>query len=1756
MARILHTTICLMAMLNGLAEIAKSQPLNLEQVYTPPGLEPGTPAHSYALSGFDNISYFNGHVNFHLPLLQIGGRGQAGYILTLPFESRFDLLSATSTGTLYNTFVPQYFNVYNTSNTNVLYTPGVVNGRWTGSLEDVTCTDNTGMPIGQYSQSVVTRLTFVESDGSQHELVDVGTNGAPKPAACPTQPPAPPPQGFNRGTVFVSRDSSALKFLANQNVIDPGSSLPGTTDICIPGTLYFPDGRAYTVTNVGTSCQVTRIRDRNGNIVTLAYNGVIGAAGSSITIVDSAGRQITVTSSGTQDKIQYPAFASNIQHTITVNYASLGTVLRADYTTAPAVTCSDGSLAPPGIQTESQLFPESKLSMPQCFNPNVMASVVLADNQSYQFHYNPYGELARVDLPTGGAYEYDIGGVLGSSTSGAIGVHGKAANDPSDPANDIPPFMLYRRVTERRVYKDGSTLEGKVGISVPAFAPGTDGTLTTVSAYDAAGNVLSTETHSFYALPTTELYCQDGGNPCYLQDEWYPSWQEGKEFETDWLQVGSTTVLRKLRHSWFNAAASGSPKAAVDPPPASDPSLDPQVLQTDTTLDTGLVGRRAFGYDAFNNLTDSSDYDYASTPPGSLLRHVHTDYIADTNYTSGAVYLPSLPILQRTDLGNTTTISSQTQYQYDNYGATAACPDSSSVPVLNAPQPGPLCTHANIVQMDPAYASGGVTQRGNVTRVQRTGSPSPDIFTYQQYDVAGNVVRKVDANGNQSQLDYDSNSNTYGFLSRLTNALSQSTSLSWDLNIGKPISIKDPNQQATGYDYTDPLDRLKTINYPDGGQTIFSYPSPTQIQQTQKISSSVSKLTTSIFDGLGRLIQTQLSDPEGTDYVDTTYDAGGRVYSVSNPHRSAASSTDGTTYHYYDALGRITQVTQPDTSTILTAYTGRATQVQDEGNGTQRVTRISQVDGLGRLTSLCEVAPGPFVGPAGASSSSLIGSAGTPAACALDIGGTGFLTTYQYDALDNLLQVNQSGIAPRTFTYDSLSRLLSASNPESGATSYTYDADGNVHTKTDARNITTTYSYDALNRPTGKTYSDGTPAATFNYDQTSALGVTLANTIGRKSSESTAGSLQTGSVFSYDKMGRVADNSQCTPQNCGTGVFAIQYTQYDLLGNLLSATNAAGVTFTYTYNEASHLTSISTNFVDATHPGTLLSQGSYNAPGSLKTVLLGNGLTETRNYNSRLWLTSLTAGTVYSLNMASYAPNGDVLAANDSVNGNWTYSYDPFNRVVGSNQNNGQAVYSYVYDRFGNRWQQNGPYSMQLTFTGNNPSNPQNKNRMDGYSYDAAGNLLNAGSHQYFYDAENRLIQVDGTSGNCSTATACYVYEAEGRRVRKATSSGALDFLYDSDGHKVAEVDPTGTFLRGELFAAGRHFAVFAPDPGPTGATFFMHADWLATERARTNMTGTACETIGSLPFGDGQTISDSCGDSAGDVSPLHFTGKERDAESGLDYFGARYFSAAQGRFTSPDWSEKPQPIPYADLKDPQSLNLYAYVRNNPLRNRDLDGHWCVFGVGTTCTSTPPPPPPRLGGGPSSSTTRGGVAGAASGTGGLLAHDANVRADYVTRVEGALTDRGQWSATRAGVRVEARASTSGIGTGIAAMADSAPSGGGGFTATNTRQSVNALAENSGTLGRGLVAVGVTIAVVDVATAPEGQRGQTAAGEAGSLAVGAGGAWAGAELGAAIGSVFPGPGTVVGGIVGSLVGGFFGGQAGHDIGTQAYDDIVH
>jgi RHS repeat-associated protein len=122
---------------------------------------------------------------------------------------------------------------------------------------------------------------------------------------------------------------------------------------------------------------------------------------------------------------------------------------------------------------------------------------------------------------------------------------------------------------------------------------------------------------------------------------------------------------------------------------------------------------------------------------------------------------------------------------------------------------------------------------------------------------------------------------------------------------------------------------------------------------------------------------------------------------------------------------------------------------------------------------------------------------------------------------------------------------------------------------------------------------------------------------------------------------------------------------------------------------------------------------------------------------------------------------------------------------------------------------------------------------------------------------------------------------------------------------------------------------------------YFNYTDWLGTERLRTDVSGNVVETCTSLPFGDGQNCT-----GALEISPMHFTGKERDAETGLDNFGARYNSSSMGRFMSPD------PLGGHRI-DPQTLNKYVYVRNNPVTLTDPTGLdfslSCAQNNGTTC---------------------------------------------------------------------------------------------------------------------------------------------------------------------------------------------------------------
>ena len=163
------------------------------------------------------------------------------------------------------------------------------------------------------------------------------------------------------------------------------------------------------------------------------------------------------------------------------------------------------------------------------------------------------------------------------------------------------------------------------------------------------------------------------------------------------------------------------------------------------------------------------------------------------------------------------------------------------------------------------------------------------------------------------------------------------------------------------------------------------------------------------------------------------------------------------------------------------------------------------------------------------------------------------------------------------------------------------------------------------------------------------------------------------------------------------------------------------------------------------------------------------------------------------------------------------------------------------------------------------------------------------------------------------------------------------------------------------VYADGKPLAEYT-----STATEFVHTDNLGSIRLLSSTNQSVQESDDYYPFGEPIV--------AGTGDGLKFTGKERDSESNLDYFGARYYGSSLGRFMTPDLddlSDDPGPAPYADFRDPQTLNLYSYVRNNPLNRIDPDGHKLVctsssssddqgnIKVTVNCHEEPDQPPPQ-----------------------------------------------------------------------------------------------------------------------------------------------------------------------------------------------------
>jgi RHS repeat-associated protein len=1452
------------------------------------------PVGSYSISDLENVSMTNGNVNLSMPLASLPpvAGGKLSWVVRAIYNSK--LYDVTGTEVPPNPPVQGYTENY----VQLSATGGwQVGGIYLISVHRVSedyvgiIPTDPGDPETTLLHDYVWKMVLTTPDGATHELRPVDYSSYPG-----TRDWA---KGYYKDTPATIQPQATMRYYSLDGSflyarIDPfpGDGYPTNWEV------YLPDGTRVSRNAIGTE----KITDTNGNQIWI-YSEVSG------TTTTTHYQDRTTCAAGTCREIL--DIYNSATNTAQIQYQTVGGTpvtidvnLGTTHVQGRTYRIGDPCLTENVIDTEinvvrSIVLPQSDLGPRQQFAFSYNSDIT--DTVNIQWKPPGCGGTLTITQASRGL------GSLSQVVTPMVATVNYAYKYDGRDLQSLPPLeandMPREPITQKTLTHDGTTDPWTYDIwFTSGVVTGPDGSV------------------------TTETF--------YPHDPAYASWVGGDKAGLVYRSNRSGKVL--VERQWAMKQFFGGNNDG----PGSLASFNPVVLAEYTTLmDSGgnpsVMAAKTFQYDYNGNQTSESDYDWFS--PSSVSRDAQgvptgvpfglTPLRVTTNvYYNPATAADSANVYAKRDINTTaplivsalqitTTGGSQTRLSYDN--RTYGTPPSNGAPAGNVT----LEEH-----FDDGTASGG------------TAKWLPSAYGYDAY---GNRNSITDPRGNVTSLVFDSSTHAQPISVTVdpNNQVSGdelTTSTVYDYWTGLVTSVTDPNQKTTTTVYTnqllgvaDPYGRPGVATDPQGRRTVTRYfDNARQVEVWSDLNSPFDALlksrTTS--DQLGRVVLTESSE-DGASYTifaSTAYQQMGKITSTTNPMRSASASTDGWTRATKDDLGRVVTVetlsgrypSGTSTGVVTTSYNAEQTTATDQA-GKQRK---SVVDGLGRLVKVFE-----------------------------DPAVSNFETDYSYDALGNLVQVDQ-GSQHRYFGYDSLSRLKQANNPESGIVNYTYNDNGNLQTKTDARGVVTTFAYDGLNRVLTRTYSGPapggtTPAVTYLYD---TLGAAL-NGKGRLTSVSS--SVSSYSYGSYDVMGRPLTGAQTTDGNN----YSMSY-QYNLAGGMTLETYPSNKVVVTEYDSAGRIAGVKNQATGLYYAGAtatdVANRIQYAAHGAVSTMKLGNNLIENTTFNSRLQSTFIKLGTSsnptsvlqlgYEYTGACQAGNnGNVMRQTIAAPGlslTQDYCYDSLNRLASASENSGANwSQTYDYDRYGNRAVRTSSYmpTPRQTPTSNSPSDlpslfNQSNNRIiailsgEGttqYSYDLAGNLSSMPdkvqgnpSNAMTYDSENRQATFNGTAGQ-------YFYDGDGHRVKKIDSSGTTIFVYNASGQLVAEYhsDPV-------------------PPAAGGGGTSYLTSDHLGSTRVVTKADGSVKARYDYLSFGEEipSTVggrSSVSGYSAADSTRQKFTQKERDNESGLDYFGARYLSSAQGRFTSVDpAAASGRPI------RPQSWNRYAYVLNNPLRLIDPDG--------------------------------------------------------------------------------------------------------------------------------------------------------------------------------------------------------------------------
>ncbi|HBB95760.1 MAG TPA: hypothetical protein DC054_10250, partial [Blastocatellia bacterium] len=1439
---------------------------NANDIGTSAESKPGqSTASTYSMDKLETVNLSNGNMSLHIPLVTIGGRGSAAFAVSLAYNSKV--------WTPYHEQDPAYTDPFGN------HIPAL--NHWSAKFDDLAMRQPGVFALGSgwtvlYGYSlkvskvniqpirtscsaqpdcgykyVLTRMWLMLPDGSEVELRDSLTDGAP--ALTPTDGSNyHPPTDRARGRAWHSTDGSEITYVAD-------AEISTQTDPSLDGWVFYPDGTRLRMS--GTSGMCTKIIDRNGNFIT--FDGS--------TYTDELGRQVTLASTESTLTVTVKGYDGLADRVITADLATIGalengvpTNLRADvrsmerpFYSGDYLRTRDGNgdeldWEHTDSNPHTDLFSGSENPDPVDLHLAV-TSLNLLDGRSFHFRYNQYGELAEVVYPGGGVSQIDY-----SAGGSGLCEAGPAALRVG----------LNRRVTQRRSLTDGSNVDAATTYS---FDSGyVDGTLyprTIVEAHQGStsGTLLSSNTHYFLLRDAEYRSCAEGT----LGDgTGYEKWQNAKEFRTE-LQTGNGTTVTK--RTWAQRASVSWPNDVgysynwyVTYKGQEQPPNDPRVTVEDTILENGRMKRVEYDYDNFNNVVAEREYDFGDTngSVGALTRQTLRTYGANINSNYGIVnngicysnlnpsdancgsdlatdltsivYQPRLLLNETVKDGNNSQ-AAYSEFEYDNYSG--------------ATNHAAIVVNSGMIKYDGTqFSSFSSTYqpRGNVTKVTHWAGGSNYITSFAQYDNAGNVVLSIDPKGNGSTVSYadnfgdgsnpdsgstGTNGATFALATLLTNALNHQSKSQYNYTLGAPAGMKDANGVISKTEYDSigrPVRSTAALGLGEQvvGETTYPTASANVATASRQFDATRWQASKTIMDGFDRVVTSwQAEDGQKADAasftirVDSVHDALGRVKQISNPYRPGAGESAIYTTTAYDLAGRVTSVTTPDSAVVGTSYSGNEVTVTDQAEK----HRKSVTDGLGRLRKVIE---DPTTG------------------------GFNYETDYDYDVLDDLVTVTQTG-QTRSFVYDPLKRLTSATNPESGRVCYGtvdtngncqangYDANGNLVYKTDARSILTTYAYDALNRVYNRHYSDGTPEVTYSYDPN------IANGKGRLASVSS--SVSSYSYGIYDALGRVKSATQIVYGQTNQ-TYTMNY-GYDLAGHVTSISYPSGHFVSYNYDNAgrsgdkdSNNLAFTGNLGDGAPTPRTYSQGLvYDAGGRMTQEQFGTSTAIYNKlfYNSRGQLAEIREGVTpnntdwergaiinhYSDLCWGMCGGSQSSTAMTDNNGNlkkqdiyipgvdgfatdW-FSYDALNRlqlanetyhVNSSNTNTDVWRQTYVYDRYGNRTiAQGSSDTFGLSSFIPNYAASTSSNKLYGpgetdtshslIDYDPAGN-------------QKKDHYSDGTIGKYYDRS----YDAENRMGASTTtyadnSTQVSTYSYDGDGHRVKR--KVGTVETWQVYGLG-----------------------------------------------------------------------------------------------------------------------------------------------------------------------------------------------------------------------------------------------------------------------------------------------------------------------------------------------------------------